>query len=166
MVLPNLLDSRSTANYGSAKHSLTLVVGAIDRLFVVVLTMFRELSAHVRRYAPALFLACLGLSLASAQYYGGGYPYSRPAPKPSRQLPAPARNVGGFQGNPYRNSSIPPTGLPIGTTHNYFNTGSRASMAHKPVRKPYSNVNIPGPLITSRQAAQIEVARGLWQGGY
>lgn len=128
--------------------------------------MCRELTACWRRYLTALLVGLIGLSLASAQYYGGGYPYSRPAPTPSRQLPAPARNVGGFQGNPYRNSSIPPTGLPIGTTHSYFNSSSRASMAHKPAPKPYSNVNIPGPLITSRQAAQIEVARGLWQGGY
>ena len=75
--------------------------------------------------------------------------------------------VGGFTGNPYRQSSVRPTGLPLGggRSHSYFGGGGAAGnpMAHRSVQKPFSNVRQPRGLVTSREAARIEVARGLWR---
>ncbi|QDU54917.1 hypothetical protein [Aeoliella mucimassa] len=108
-------------------------------------------------------LVCLGL--ASAQYYGGAYPYAKPTvPKAPTSLPRSAQTFNGFSGNPYARSTVPPTGMPIGTTHNYFGSGVGNPVASRPQPKPFSSVKVPGPLVTSRQAAQIEVAKGLWDG--
>ncbi len=127
--------------------------------------MFRNsLVSKAAQYFMLLAVLAL-LSQTYAQYYGVGNPYAQRAPEPRRQMPNTARNVGGFSGNPYRNSTVPPTGMPIGTSHNFFGGGTTRSVAHKPAQKPFSNVHIPGPLMTSRQAAQIEVARGLWGWG-
>lgn len=127
--------------------------------------MTRFISLRFTRRLVFLAFGFTMLGLASAQYYGGN-PYVKPRPEPTRSMSRPAQNFGGFGGNPYARSSMPPTGMPIGSTHSYFGRGAPNPMASRaPKQKPFSNVGIPGPLVTSRQAAQIEVARGLWYGG-
>lgn len=104
--------------------------------------------------------------IALAQYRGGApYPYQRQAPP---RLPSSARHVGGFVGNPYRNDRVTPTGLPVGRNlQSYYGGGVRQSsggnpFARQPIQKPFSNITPYRPLITSREAARIEVSRGLW----
>lgn len=111
-------------------------------------------------------LAVGRLPIAFAQYRSRDpYPYQR-APTPS--LPTSARHVGGFIGNPYRNDRVTPTGLPIGRSlQAYYGGGFWQSsggnpFGHRSVQKPFSYVIPPRPLITSREAATIEVSRGLW----
>ena len=162
-----MLDSSYFPNYGSSRRSTRL-----RRRFRFLRLCLNHMNCeslvlYARRFGLLLFAAAW-LSYASAQYYGSGYPYGRSVPEPRRQLPNTARNIGGFGGNPYVNSSVPPTGLPIGMSHNYFGGGSTNTVARRsPTQKPFSNVQTWGPLITSHQAAQIEVARGLWgYGGF
>ena len=104
------------------------------------------------------------LATASAQYQSS-YPYSR-SQTTSRQLPNSARHIGsgGIIGNPYTNTRTAPSGLPVsGNRHSYYGGGSRGnSLGGHQVSKPFSNLQRPQPLITSREAARIEVARGLW----
>ncbi len=110
-------------------------------------------------------IAILGtLATVSAQYRSS-YPYARP-PAASRQLPSSARHVGGFTGNPYRASRTAPTGLPVsGNRHSYYGgTGGGNALGQRATAKPFSNLHRPQALVTSRQAAQIEVSRGLWYG--
>jgi len=101
------------------------------------------------------------LAIAQAQY-GTPYPYSQQR-MPQTQLPSSARHVGGLTGNPFQNNRVRPTGLPVGSAHNFFGTGAGNPMAHQPTRKPFSNVTPYSPLITSQEAARLEVARGLWR---
>ena len=105
-------------------------------------------------------------SIAFAQY-GSPYPY-RSSPQPVRRLPNSALHVGGFTGNPYRTSTVRPTGLPLGggRTNSYFGAGGQAGrnpIAHQSGQKPFTNISRPRPLVTSREAARIEVGRGLWR---
>ncbi len=93
-----------------------------------------------------------------------GYPYQR---QPAPRLPTSSGHVGGFIGNPYRNDRIAPTGLPIGhSIHAYYGGGSSLSggnpLVYRPASKPFSNATPTRPLISSREAARIEVSRGLW----
>ena len=123
---------------------------------------FRSLTAMLQIGALVIGIA----SIASAQY-GSPYPYPSSQP-PAQRLPNSALRVGGFTGNPYRNSTVRPTGLPLGgvRTHSYFGVGGQAGgnpIAHRSVQKPFANLSRPRPLITSREAARIEVARGLWR---
>jgi len=108
------------------------------------------------------------LSIALAQYeYRSGTSYS-PQRQPTPRLPTSARHVGGFIGNLYRNDRIAPTGLPVGRTlHTYYGGGIRQygggnPFGHRSVSKPFSNITPTRPLITSRDAARIEISRGLW----
>lgn len=113
---------------------------------------------------PAGFLVLLAIGVASAQY-GGGYPYSSPRQQQPRQrLPNSAQRVGGINGTHYRQSSVRPTGMPL-NQRSYFGGGGGGGnpMAHRPKQKPFSNYRQPRPLITSQEAARIEVARGLWR---
>ena len=117
------------------------------------------------RYALAgSAIIILGILASASAQYGGNYPYSRPS-TPSRQLPNTARHVGGYFGNPYTNTRSAPTGLPVsGNRHSYFGTtGGRSAFGNQAVAKPFSNLHRPQPLITSREAARLEVARGLWR---
>ena len=106
------------------------------------------------------------VSLASAQYQSS-YPYAG-SRRPDPRLPNSAQRVGGFTGNPYRKSQVAPTGLPLGgaRTHSYYGSagGARGNpAAHRPVQKPFSNIQRPRPLITSQDAARISIAQGLWR---
>lgn len=104
----------------------------------------------------------LGLLTTAYAQYQSSYPYSRPS-TPSRQLPSSARHVGGFNSNPYTRSRTAPTGLPVsGNRHSYYGGTGGSAFGHQTVSKPFSNLSRPQPLVTSRQAAQMEVARGLW----
>ena len=99
------------------------------------------------------------LTIASAQY-SSHYPYSR-QPKARTQLPSTAQHIGGFTGNPYRSSGMPPTGLPVSSKrHSYY--GGVSSGGSLGYRAPKKQVYSYNPLITSREAGRIEVARGLW----
>ena len=120
-----------------------------------------------RRATTLIAVVALGVvSLAAAQYQSS-YPYSSGGRSPAPRLPNSAQRVGGFTGNPYRQSQVAGTGLPLGgaRTHSYFgNTGRGGSpVARQPVQKPFSNIQRPRPLITSQEAGRIEVARGLWR---
>ena len=115
---------------------------------------------------PLLGLA-IGFAGISFAQYGSPYPYSSGG-SPAQRLPNSAQRVGGFVGNPYRNSGVAPTGLPLGgvRTHSYFGAGGQTGgnpVAHRSVQKPFSNISRPRPLISSHEAARIEVARGLWR---
>lgn len=135
----------------------------IEDLRTLMLHQFRSSAGLAAVVLTAVVFAILGL--ASAQYPAGyPNPYA-PQMAPTPQLPRPAQRIGGFSGNPFANSGVPPTGLPLGTRSSSvaaprFSTGS--PMAHRPTQKPFSNVSMPGPLVSSRDAARIEVARGLW----
>lgn len=111
-----------------------------------------------------LGVLALGVLMTATAQYRSSYPYSRP-PATSRQLPYTTRHVGGFTGNPYRKSQTAPTGLPVsGNLRSYYGgAGGGNPFAQRSVTKPFSNLQRPQPLVTSRQAAQIEVARGLWR---
>lgn len=107
-------------------------------------------------------LIIVGLTNASAQYQSS-YPYSR-SPAAPRQRSYSAMGVGGFNGNPYKTSRVASTGLPVsGHRHSYYGGGSsRGSLGYHAPTKPFANLHRPQPLISSREAARIEVARGLW----
>ena len=113
-----------------------------------------------------LGLAAIGASHAIAQYRSSApYPYSHQREPANRRLPAPARHVGsgGVIGNPYRND-IPPSGMPLNRNINsYYGRGGGSSLARRPAQKPFSNATPYQPLITGREAARLEVARGLWR---
>lgn len=126
-------------------------------------------SKQVFRTRAVAFLATLSflvaLETALAQYQSS-YPYA-PRPSPTPQLPKRSQHFGGLIGNPYRNDGIPPSGLPIGRNLNSYyggvsSIGTGNPFVQQHAAKPFSNLHRPQPLITSRQAAQIEVARGLW----
>ncbi len=110
----------------------------------------------------ALLLCTLAMGrfpIALAQYRSRApYPYQR---RPAPRLPTSARHVGGFIGNPYRNDRVTPTGLPVGRNLQAY-YGGGYPFGHRPVQKPFPNVAPYRPLITSREAATIEVSRGLW----
>jgi len=63
---------------------------------------------------------------------------------------------------------VAPSGLPIRRNlQSYYAGGVRQSaggnpFGYRPVQKPFSNLGRSRPLITSREAARIEVSRGLW----
>ncbi len=128
--------------------------------------MNRNTSRSLTAMLPIVALVIGIASFAFAQY---GSPYPYPSSHPSaRRLPNSAHRVGGFTGNPYRTSTVRPTGLPLGgyRTNSYFGGGGQAGgnpFAHRSVQKPFANISRPRPLITSREAARIEVARGLWR---
>jgi len=110
-----------------------------------------------------LTLTLLGVLATASAQYGSSYPYARP-PAARRQLPTTARHVGGFTGNPYRSSGVAPSGLPVGGNRSYYGGGGgRSSLGYRAPAKPFSNLHRPKPLVTSRDAARIEVARGLWR---
>ncbi len=110
-----------------------------------------------------LGVLALGILPTATAQYRSSYPYSRP-PTTSRQLPYTTRHIGGFNGNPYRNDRTAPSGLPVSRSlRSYYGGASRGNpFAQRSVAKPFSNLQRPQPLLTSREAARIEVARGLW----
>lgn len=118
--------------------------------------------------ATALLLGMLvngSIPTATAQYQReASSPYQQ---RSTKQLPRSARHVGGFIGNPYRNDRVAPTGLPVGRSlQAYYGTTRQSTrgnpLVHRPIYKPFSNITPNPPLITSRDAARIEISRGLW----
>ncbi|NOY43800.1 MAG: hypothetical protein GXP26_18430 [Planctomycetes bacterium] len=104
--------------------------------------------------------------IASAQYQSGdSYVYPR---EPAPRLPRSARHVGGLFGSPYRNDRVVASGLPVGRNlQTYYGGALRQSagsnpFGYRPIQKPFSNITRYRPLLTSREAARIEVSRGLW----
>ncbi len=122
---------------------------------------FRSLTAML----PIVALVICIASFAFAQY---GSPYSYPSSRqPARRLPNSAHRVGGFSGNPYRTSTVRPTGLPLGgyRSNSYFGGGRAGGnpIAYRSGQKPMANISRPRPLVSSMEAARIEVGRGLWR---
>lgn len=105
------------------------------------------------------------IHIATAQYQSRtAYPYPL---RSTIKLPSSARHVGGFTGNPYRNDRVAPTGLPLGRNLQAYYGGTRQPVRGNPLTyrstyKPFSNITPNPPLITSRDAARIEISRGLW----
>ncbi|NOY43707.1 MAG: hypothetical protein GXP26_17960 [Planctomycetes bacterium] len=138
--------SRPSTFFSSGSSRFTLFGGAIGILGIL-----------------AFGVLVFGVLATATAQYRSSYPYSRP-PTTSRQLPSTTRHVGGFTGNPYRNDRTAPSGLPVSKSLRsyYGGTGGGNPYAQRSVSKPFSNLQRQRPLVTSREAARIEVARGLW----
>ena len=133
---------------------------------------------HRQTIAAGAVLLFASLILAAAGYvaaqYPGSYGYpNRPAPRP--RLPNTAQQIGGLNGNPYRNTRpVAATGRPIGAAYSASFGGRSAynisrspgggnPLAYRAPAKPFSNVRPQQPLINLNMVGRAEVMRGIWR---
>lgn len=126
----------------------------------------RTLRSSAIQQLTLIWLAILMVGLWASAYaqYSTSYPYSR-TPAATKPRSYSAIGVAGFNGNPYRQSSAAPTGLPVSgnRTSYYGGVSTGGTLGYRPTQKPFSNMQMPKPLVSGVDAARIEIARGLWR---
>lgn len=113
--------------------------------------------------------ACCLLIVPTAPAQYGGYSYGNPAAPPRPPAPPRPNLAGGtFWLNPYANGTArPPSTQPLANSSSYFGgVGAGNPMGASPAQKPFANHRRPAPLMTSREAARVEVYQGMGVGFY
>ena len=102
---------------------------------------------------------------AHAQYPGTYSYYANPQPVAPRG-PNLAGGLSTYGRNPLYSQQSRPTGMVTSTNYGMRAPTRTNPFVHQPAQKPFSNLQKPRPLVSSMDAARIEVARGLWGGGW
>lgn len=120
------------------------------------------------RHTTALVVAAaavlvIGLSQSGrviAQYYPGGY---TPPAAPAYRGPNLAGGASTYSVNPWAASKVNKApSYPIGTSRGYYGGVPTPGLPTQP--KPFTGMYAPRPLVSSMDAARINVMSGLWMG--